>query len=156
MTGFIPDNIGHMKQLESLDLSRNSLSGRIPDGFKNLSFLSFLNLSNNNLSGRIPDCTQLRGLDPSMFMGNNLCGPPLTSNCSDDGHHDQSIWYREDREDDKWLLMLVSLGYAVGFSAICVPLVFKSWRETYYELLQDVWDSIYVYFCIKWRRQQDG
>ncbi|KAL8466939.1 hypothetical protein ACS0TY_035862 [Phlomoides rotata] len=82
LTGSIPDKIGDMKQLESLDFSRNSLSGRIPDGFALLSFLSYLNLSYNKLTGEIPKSAQLQSIDASSFVGNSLCGSPLTDNCS--------------------------------------------------------------------------
>ncbi|KAL7126908.1 hypothetical protein ABFS83_14G218200 [Erythranthe nasuta] len=81
-TGMIPQSIGEMKQLESLDLSTNYLSGEMPNGFTVMSTLNYLNVSYNKLTGRIPESTQLRGFDNSSFIGNDLCGPPLTSNCS--------------------------------------------------------------------------
>ncbi|KAL0360171.1 UNVERIFIED_CONTAM: hypothetical protein Sradi_3701600 [Sesamum radiatum] len=69
-----------MNVLESLDLSRNQLSGEIPVGLAELSFLAFLDLSFNNLSGNIPSGTQLQGFSASVYAGNDgLCGPPLAA-----------------------------------------------------------------------------
>ena len=46
--------LGEMQSLESLDLSRNKLSGEIPVSRSNLTFLSYLDLSYYCLIGRIP------------------------------------------------------------------------------------------------------
>lgn len=69
-----------MQQLETLDLSRNRLSGNIPASLASLNFLTHLNLSFNNLTGRIPTGRQLQTLnDPSIYEGN----PFLTKSSSD-------------------------------------------------------------------------
>ncbi|KAK6144093.1 hypothetical protein DH2020_020913 [Rehmannia glutinosa] len=103
LTGLIPDSIGNMKQLESLDFSRNSLSGEIPSSFTIMSSLSYLNLSCNNLTGKIPESTQLLSFNESSFIGNNLCGPPLTSSCGNDGKSPgpRHKLADQDEEDDK-------------------------------------------------------
>ncbi|XP_057732145.1 receptor-like protein EIX2 [Arachis stenosperma] len=83
LSGEIPNDMGKMKLLESLDLSLNQIMGEIPQSLSDLSFLSFLNLSYNNLSGMIPTSTQLQSFEALSYTGNpELCGPPLTSNCS--------------------------------------------------------------------------
>ncbi|KAL8459267.1 hypothetical protein ACS0TY_036665 [Phlomoides rotata] len=158
LTGLVPDSIGDMKQLESLDLSRNSLSGQIPTSLALISSLNYLNLSCNNLTGRIPTSTQLQSLNASSFISNNLCGPPLEINCSSDG--DEPRGHKDKNEDEgadeskiEWLYVVVSLGYAVGFSVVCSALVLmKAWREAYFGLLESMWDKLYVYVCIKWIR----
>ena len=77
--------IGGMEYLESLDLSRNNLSGEIPQTMANLTFLGDLNLSYNNLSGRIPSSTRIQTFSPLSFFGNaELCGAPLPKNCPKD------------------------------------------------------------------------
>ncbi|XP_059658645.1 receptor-like protein EIX2 [Cornus florida] len=74
----IPEKIGGMTTLESLDLSNNYLSGEIPRSMSNLTFLSYLNLSYNNLSGIIPSSTQLQSFGEASFIGNDeVCGAPL-------------------------------------------------------------------------------
>ncbi|KAF8412272.1 hypothetical protein HHK36_000233 [Tetracentron sinense] len=105
LTGKIPEKIGNMGLLESLDFSRNQLSGVIPGSLSSLSFLSHLNLSYNSLTGKIPTSTQLQSLNASSFLGNNLCGPPLTENCT--GGQDLTPNHGgvgEDKDDDKFEL----------------------------------------------------
>ncbi|KAK7839768.1 receptor-like protein eix2 [Quercus suber] len=76
--GNIPANIGLMKELESMDLSQNHLSGEIPLSMSNLTYLDYLDLSYNNFSGRIPSSTQLQSFDAVRYIGNpQLCGDPL-------------------------------------------------------------------------------
>ncbi|KAL8514998.1 hypothetical protein ACS0TY_013908 [Phlomoides rotata] len=159
LTGSIPEKIGDMKQLESLDLSMNALSGHIPKSLALVSFLNYLNISYNKLTGEIPKSTQLVGLDASGFIGNSLCGPPLTRNCRHEGDevHGHKEANEEDDDDDKpeieWVYVLVSLGYAMGFSAVCSALVLnKSWREAYFGVMERIWDKLYVYVCIKFNK----
>ncbi|KAH6835236.1 hypothetical protein C2S53_012400 [Perilla frutescens var. hirtella] len=155
-TGSIPEKIGDMKQLESLDFSRNSLSGQIPSSFTLISSLSHLNLSYNNLSGKIPQGTQLQGFDASSFIGNNLCGPPSTSNCDRDGDEVRPGHKDEDGSDDskiEWVYVFLSSGYAVGLAIVCSVLVLnKPWREAYFGWLECLWDNLYVFFYVNWRR----
>ncbi|KAH7666049.1 Non-specific serine/threonine protein kinase protein, partial [Dioscorea alata] len=93
LEGEIPDKFGGMQQLESLDLSRNKLSGsilvgrgpHIPATLSNLTFLDHFNVSYNNLSGRIPSGNQFNTFnDSSIYIGNHLCGFPLSDNCTKD------------------------------------------------------------------------
>ncbi len=82
LTGRIPENIGDMGSLESIDFSVNQLSGQVPQSTSILTLLSHLNLSHNHLNGRIPLSTQLQSLIASSFVGNELCGLPLANNCT--------------------------------------------------------------------------
>ncbi|KAI5345582.1 hypothetical protein L3X38_013459 [Prunus dulcis] len=83
LTGQITPEIGNLQSLDALDLSRNQIEGRIPTSLSRIDRLSFLDLSFNKLSGEIPIETQLQGFDPSVYAGNQLCGPPLKNLCAD-------------------------------------------------------------------------
>ncbi|XVF08529.1 hypothetical protein REPUB_Repub07fG0010700 [Reevesia pubescens] len=143
LTGSIPETIGNMGTLESLDFSFNQLSGSIPPSISNLTFLSYLNLAYNNLTGKIPLSTQIQSFDASNFEGNNLCGPPLTDNCSINGVSpgDQNREGSGDGLEVDWFWFSVSmaLGFVVAFWSFAGPLLFKtSWRSTYFGML-DSW-----------------
>ncbi|WCJ40835.1 hypothetical protein M5689_021736 [Euphorbia peplus] len=158
LTGRVPNDIGAMKKLESLDLSQNQLSGEIPTSMSRMNFLSNLNLSNNNLSGHIPTSTQLQGFEPSSFSGNNLCGPPLTKDCSTNDAMPPSTATEIGDDDDSesgamdWLYFYVSLapGYVVGFWCVVGPPVFnRRWRISYFNFLELLWDKIWVCFHVR-------
>ncbi|RYQ93025.1 hypothetical protein Ahy_B09g099281 [Arachis hypogaea] len=123
LSGEIPKDMGKMKLLESLDLSLNQIMGEIPQSLSDLSFLSFLNLSYNNLSGMIPTSTQLQSFEALSYTGNpELCGPPLTSNCSSGQEllgagsveHDDGIFF-----DTSDFYKAMGVGFAAGFWGIC-------------------------------------
>uniref|UniRef100_A0A804I1X8 Disease resistance R13L4/SHOC-2-like LRR domain-containing protein n=2 Tax=Musa acuminata subsp. malaccensis TaxID=214687 RepID=A0A804I1X8_MUSAM len=129
LIGQIPRSIDGMKQLEVLDLSRNNLSGEIPSGLAALNFLNQLNLSYNNLSGRIPTGNQLQTFtDPSVYAGNpNLCGPPLPKNCTVDivktDEEEQNDDSSKNRIETIWLYTSITLGFIIGFWTICGSLL---------------------------------
>ncbi|KAG5088808.1 hypothetical protein JHK86_001420 [Glycine max] len=80
-----PPSIENFRNLESLDFSNNSFNGEIPTELISLSFLAYLNLSNNHLVVEIPKGTRIQSFEADSFKGNEeLCGPPLTHNCSND------------------------------------------------------------------------
>ncbi|XP_060668939.1 receptor-like protein 48 [Ziziphus jujuba] len=82
LTGPITTSLGNLKELESLDLSNNNLSGKIPQQMNQLAFLAYLNVSHNNLIGPIPQGTQFNTFESSLFEGNlGLCGKPLLNQC---------------------------------------------------------------------------
>ncbi|CAL9204402.1 unnamed protein product, partial [Musa hybrid cultivar] len=148
LTGKIPNNINGMQRLEILDLSRNNLSGAIPSTLAALNFLNYLNLSYNNLSGRIPTGSQLQTLtDPSFYADNSdLCGPPLTKNCTDniptkEEENENSM----DRIESIWVYMCRALGFIVGFWTICGSILLKSrWRIAYFQAIDNMCDRLYV------------
>ncbi|GFY84215.1 hypothetical protein Acr_03g0009890 [Actinidia rufa] len=66
-----------------LDLSDNHFSGEIPVELTCLLGLRFTECYREIfLTGKIPSGTQLQSFNESSFVGNHLCGPPLTEKCS--------------------------------------------------------------------------
>ncbi|KAF7113358.1 hypothetical protein RHSIM_RhsimUnG0134000 [Rhododendron simsii] len=161
------EKIGDLKQLESLDFSRNKLFGSIPQSLSSLTSLSHLNLSFNNLSGQIPIGNQLQTLDDqSIYVGNDgLCGAPLTKSCpgdesADDG--DRQVLVNEgDRDEDDaelmWFYAGIGPGFVVGLLGVFCTLYFKrKWRYAYFQLIEDAYDRIFVAIAVKanWLRRK--
>ncbi|XP_026444402.1 LRR receptor-like serine/threonine-protein kinase GSO1 [Papaver somniferum] len=87
----IPQSIGSMNGLESLDLSFNKLTGLIPYSLPSMNSLERLNLSYNNLSGRIPRGPHFDTLsgDGSAYLNNSLlCGFYTNNTCEADQRTD--------------------------------------------------------------------
>ncbi|KAH7537258.1 hypothetical protein FEM48_Zijuj03G0073800 [Ziziphus jujuba var. spinosa] len=147
LKGRIPDSIGNMVWLESLDLSRNRLSGNIAPSISSLTYLSYLNLSYNNLSGKIPLSTQLQSFDASSFIGNELCGQPLSNICDED-QSKPTINNGAQKADDgdevgRWFHLGIGTGFAVGFFGVLAPLLFSTtWRHAYFGFFGCLWDEI--------------
>ncbi|PIN02678.1 Leucine-rich repeat protein [Handroanthus impetiginosus] len=82
--GSIPTTFSRLKQIQSLDSSFNRLSGEIPSELTQLNFLSVFSVAYNNLSGSIPDRkAQFGTLEENSYTGNPLlCGPPLQRSCT--------------------------------------------------------------------------
>ncbi|XP_044473173.1 receptor-like protein EIX2 isoform X2 [Mangifera indica] len=147
-TGKIPRNIGAMSLLESIDFSRNQLSGEIPQSISKLTFLSVLNFSNNKLFGKIPSSTQLQSFSASSYTGNELCGPPLSNNCtvSVPTSGDQNRGEKEGNEDEvDWFYVSMALGFVVGFWSFIGPLFFnRRWRCIYFQFLYRQQDKLSI------------
>uniref|UniRef100_A0A6P6FRC8 receptor-like protein EIX1 n=1 Tax=Ziziphus jujuba TaxID=326968 RepID=A0A6P6FRC8_ZIZJJ len=153
LDGEIPMRIDNMRELESIDFSKNKFSGEIPQSMSSLNFLSYLNLSYNNLSGKIPTGTQLQSFNSSSFVGNKLCGPPLTPNCSTNG---EVIVVEKNRKKDdhemSWFYIGMAVGFIVGFWGFCGSLIFnRTWRHSYFRFLDCIKDQIYVASVLKLR-----
>ncbi|XP_022746279.1 probable leucine-rich repeat receptor-like protein kinase At1g35710 [Durio zibethinus] len=152
LTGQIPENIGNLEVLESLDLSMNRLQGEIPSSFSNLNFVNHFNVSYNNLTGKIPLGTQLQSFDNFSYIGNLLCGPPITKNCSSnsetpDVRNGGSSEGRH-RSRVNWLYVSMVAGFAMGFWGVVAPLFFiRSCRFAYYKKLDHIGDKLYVFWA---------
>ncbi|KAJ3699237.1 hypothetical protein LUZ61_002942 [Rhynchospora tenuis] len=132
-----------MKQLQSLDLSMNQLTGPIPPSLGSLTFIIWLNVSYNNLSGPIPTGPQLQTInDPSMYSGNKwLCGPPLSRKCSTGNTLDTPDEHKNSDRPRNILIISSSiiLGFIFGFWCVIGFLALnKSWRSRYFYFIDHV------------------
>nr|KJB73889.1 hypothetical protein B456_011G259100 [Gossypium raimondii] len=81
----IPQEIGRLRRLETLQLTNNSIRGEIPSNLSACSKLTLVNMRSNQLAGEIPASlgllSNLKSLD---FANNSLKGsiPPLFGNLS--------------------------------------------------------------------------
>ncbi|MED6140888.1 hypothetical protein PIB30_097843, partial [Stylosanthes scabra] len=137
----IPSSIENFSQLESLDLSMNSLEGEILKELVNLNFLSILNLSFNHLIGRIPTGTKLESFKGSSFEGNDgLYGPPLTKTPNQGIHPPLTPPpYGSLACEVHWDLVSAEVGLIFGIGIIVGPLLFwKRWRMRYCQFLDKI------------------
>ena len=72
LTGSIPSQIIHLKELEILDLSSNLISGKFPDELWTLTKLRILDLHNNNLSDSIPSNIKYLNNLTELYLYNNF------------------------------------------------------------------------------------
>ena len=83
LIGEIPEELGNLTKLQSLDLSGNQLSGDIPAELGSLPDLRWLDLSHNRLSGVIPpELGRLSRLVDLDLSGNQLSGEIPAQLCS--------------------------------------------------------------------------
>jgi len=77
MSGEIPENIGNLTQLDTLNLAFNQLSGEIPESIGSLINLNYLYLYKNKLGGTIPDsiCNIFPDYINFQIYENYLCPP---------------------------------------------------------------------------------
>jgi Leucine-rich repeat (LRR) protein len=67
--------LGNLKNLISLDLYANKLTGEIPNSLSKLNLLRFMRLNNNKLTGSIPrELAKLSNLKVIDLSNNDLCG----------------------------------------------------------------------------------
>jgi Leucine-rich repeat (LRR) protein len=156
LVGKIPNQIGDLKQLESLDLSYNELTGEIPSGLSDLTSLSYLNLSYNNLSGAIPSGRQLQTLDSQIdiYIGNlGLCGYPLSKNCSTSTTGAGQSVGHEDADHVVPLYLGMCIGFVVGlWTVFCTMLTRRAWVIAYFQIIDKLYDKVYVRVVIAWAR----
>ncbi|XP_022746294.1 brassinosteroid LRR receptor kinase-like [Durio zibethinus] len=150
LSGEIPKELGNLKWLRSLNLSGNLLTGQIPENIGNLE-LESLDLSMNRLHGQIPSGTQLQSFDRFSYIGNHLCGPPITKNCGRNGEtpeitNGDSSEGRH-RSEVNWLYVSIVVGFFMGFWVVAPLFVIRSWRLAYYKKLEHIGDKLNVFWA---------
>ncbi|GAB2293457.1 hypothetical protein Dimus_027657 [Dionaea muscipula] len=108
--GAIPRSIASLSNIEVMDLSHNMLSGEIPQQLARLTMLAMFNVSYNNLTGMIPHGNQFNTFENDSFAGNTgLCGFPLSTLCGvSDAHGSNSPSSspsEEEGDEDLWTLV---------------------------------------------------
>jgi Leucine-rich repeat (LRR) protein len=86
LTGPIPATIGNLDNLESLNLSGNSLTGSIPSAFSNAAYIRELDLNNNQLSGSLPDLSVLTQLNTFRGQDNKFTFANLSASGIEPGN----------------------------------------------------------------------
>jgi Leucine-rich repeat (LRR) protein len=118
--GHIPPSLGNLTNLESMDLSQNKLFGEIPAQLTQLFSLAYLNVSNNRLTGPIPRGNQLDTFQNNSFGGNpGLCGGPLSKKCGDFNYTPTLPYPFQENQNSKspfeFGWKVVAIGYGCGF-----------------------------------------
>jgi len=76
LSGFLPDEIGNLQNLNRLQIDQNQILGPIPKSFANLRNMKHLHMNNNSLSGQIPsELWRIPLLLHLLVDNNNLSGP---------------------------------------------------------------------------------
>ncbi|KAL6868144.1 hypothetical protein ACP4OV_014989 [Aristida adscensionis] len=79
-SGQIPESLANCTYLNAVNLQHNKLTGMIPGQLASLNRLTQFNVADNQLSGQIP--TSLSKFPPSSFANQDLCGNPLSNECT--------------------------------------------------------------------------
>ncbi|KAM0036397.1 putative protein kinase RLK-Pelle-LRR-XII-1 family [Helianthus debilis subsp. tardiflorus] len=112
----IPPSIGHLKELQVLDLSQNRISGIIPREIGNLLKLQTLQLFENSLSGNIPtEIVHCKNLTLLNLYSNKLTGIEVIH----DSRIDRSRWDLSERVD---VLVSLSRGLVYLHSEYAFPI----------------------------------
>ncbi|KAL9459612.1 hypothetical protein AB3S75_002923 [Citrus x aurantiifolia] len=130
--------------IESLDLSRNKLSGRIPPQLTDLNFLSNFNVSYNNLSGPILDKEQFATFDDSSYNGNSaLCGSMIKRKCSS-ALAPPATPTRGGEDEGDSVIDMVALrwSFAASYVSVILGLFAALWINSY-------WRKLWFYFVDK-------
>ncbi|KAF2311766.1 hypothetical protein GH714_026600 [Hevea brasiliensis] len=83
-SGPVPASVGDLEHLLTLNLSRNHLNGLLPTEFGNLRSIQIIDMSFNNVTGSIPaELGQLQNVVSLILNNNNLQGdiPDQLTNC---------------------------------------------------------------------------
>ena len=115
-----------------------------------MSSLSYLNLSYNDLSGKIPLQGQFLTFTGDSYFGNvNLCGVPLSRIClpNNSNHYPRKNKWKH---FDTLTYMFTLLGFATGFSIVCLTLISsEATRKAYFQFANGILDKLHAAAVMK-------
>ncbi|KAH7854287.1 hypothetical protein Vadar_012106 [Vaccinium darrowii] len=130
ISGEIPEEVTSLLGLRSLNLPGNHLTGAIPKEIGNMGLLESLDLSRNQLSGKIPQSMSTLRTSTHTELQHRWSPP--------EGHDEEGT-----KSEVEWFYVTAALGFVVGFWVVFGPLLYKrSWRDTYFEFLDEMWKRI--------------
>ncbi|XP_062010251.1 receptor-like protein 7 [Rosa rugosa] len=139
--GKIPEFIGTLKGIWSLNISNNSLTGSIPSSLGNLSRLESLDLSHNKLSGPVPRGIHFTTFDSTSYQGNQgLCGDVLPKKCENYEGTQLPPSTSEDNDSDAGIELdckFVVAGFASGLlvGVVLADFVITKWNVRFIEIV---------------------
>ncbi|XP_059302963.1 tyrosine-sulfated glycopeptide receptor 1 [Lycium ferocissimum] len=129
-SGNIPETISNLTNMEKLDLSWNNLSGEIPSSLKGLHFLSSFSVAHNHLEGPIPTGGQFDTFPNTSFLGNQgLCGQNLQHNCTDKKETTQLSAVRKSAKKKIFIGLILGISFGIVFTVIAIALWIFSKRR---------------------------
>ncbi|XP_062018203.1 receptor-like protein 7 [Rosa rugosa] len=137
LTSRIPPSLGNLTNLEALDLSHNKFLGEIPPSLLQLSFLQQFSVSHNNLTGRIPVGNQFSTFDITSYEGNpGLCGSPLPKKCSRlEGPELLTSTAEEDGVELDWKFAAAGLVSGLVVGVVLADFVITRFTERFIEIV---------------------
>ncbi|PRQ54094.1 putative leucine-rich repeat-containing, plant-type, leucine-rich repeat domain, L [Rosa chinensis] len=141
LTDSIPSSLGNLSRLESLDLSHNKLSGEIPQQLAQLDFLTKFNVSYNNLTGPVPKGIHFTTFDSTSYQGNQgLCGDVLPKKCENSEGTQLPPSTSEDNDSDTGIELdckFVVAGLASGLlvGVVLADFVITKWNVRFIEIV---------------------
>ncbi|RCV35716.1 hypothetical protein SETIT_7G262300v2 [Setaria italica] len=136
LSGEVPQEMGNLSHVKSLNLSHNFFTGRIPATLTNMSSIEILDLSHNELSC-IPDSGQFSTFSMNSYQGNknlrNMCpaslGPvaPAPEDVDDD-----------ETSNDPTLYMVSAASFALAFWATVAFTFCHSYGRCHTQTIDDI------------------
>ncbi|XP_024189702.1 receptor-like protein 6 isoform X2 [Rosa chinensis] len=139
--GQIPEFIGKLQGIWSLNLSNNILTGRIPSSLSNLSRLESLDLSHNKLSGPVPRGIHFTTFDSTSYLENQgLCGDFLPKKCGNSVGTQLPPSTSEDNDSGSgieldWKFVVAGSGSGLLVGVVVADFVITKWNVWFIEIV---------------------
>ncbi|PRQ56740.1 putative leucine-rich repeat-containing, plant-type, leucine-rich repeat domain, L [Rosa chinensis] len=141
LTGRIPSSLSNLSRLESLDLSHNKLSSEIPQQLAQLDSLSKFNVSHNNLTGPVPRGIHFTTFDSTSYLGNQgLCGDFLPKKCGNSVGSQFPPSTSEDNDSGSgieldWKFVVAGSGSGLLVGVVVADFVITKWNVWFIEIV---------------------